>query len=255
MVRYRLDLEEVMLERQLPILQKERETGGLEAEFVGFTPDQVKSVKKHFEATGLPLENIETVVYKKNQKGEENVLGSFQPTERTVTLYKDLNKLPPIAQHGTIVHEQSHSVSPLNPENQRFYGSIESFERAREHAIAVSKQSLETRKFINGYHAFLAKQLEAGQIDTGRFVEETSAILMETRFNNAEHLKQVNEAQKNKAGANAVDIISGVDETLISLIPQVNSKEDLDEHIEQLKKKVLSQGKPVLSNQHLPLAA
>ena len=248
------------MRERLYIRSKESTRRTLDAPFVGFTPEQADRITTHIENIGLPVDNISTVVYRPNQKGENNVLGSYEPNDGIFTLYKSLDELPPVAQHGTIVHELAHSSSPFDEKNQRFYGSPESMTKAREQVQAVSKQSLETGRYLNGYQAYLAKQLEAGQINIDRFVEETHAILIELRFNNFEHLKQVNEAQKaqvNKMNGSEkfVDILSGVDSTLISLIPQVNSKEELDKHVNSLKQTLIAKRQPLLPNQRLPLAA
>ena len=248
-----------MIERQI-VQSKESARRSLDAPFVGFTPEQADRITAHIENIGLPVDNIGTVVYRPNQKGEEKVLGSFEPYDGTFTLYKSLDELPPVAQHGTIVHDLAHSSSPLDEKNQKFYGSPESMAQSREHAQAVSKQSLETGRWLNGYQAYLAKQLEAGQINIDRFVEETHAILIELRFNNFEHLREVNDTQKAQVkkmtgSEKSVDIVSGVDNTLIKLIPQVNSKEELDKHVNSLKEELIAKRQPLLPNQKLPLAA
>src|SRR3990167_8977292 len=241
----------------------------LEAPFIGFTPEQTQRVRSHIENTGLPLNNIERVIYRPGRRGEENILGSFQPYDGTLTIYKSIDKLPPIAQHGTIVHELAHGSSPLDERNERLYGSSEAINTAREHAIAVSRQSLETDRYLNGYQAYLAKQLKSGQIDQSRFVEETHAILVELRFNNPERLSDVGTQQKKQAtkmGKDAVDLItsnkdaasgyvSGVDRTLVSLIEGLNSKKDIDRHVNNLKGSIVKGGRPILPKKQFPLAA
>src|SRR3989344_2620903 len=107
------------------ITNTEKGERNIEAEFVGFSPEQVDRITTHIENIGLPVDNISTVVYRPNQKGEEKVLGSYEPYDGTFTLYKSLDELPPVAQHGTIVHELAHSSSPFDEKNQKFYGSPE----------------------------------------------------------------------------------------------------------------------------------
>jgi len=240
----------------------------LEAEMVGFTPEQEERVQEHIESTGLPSDNIHRVVYRPARRGEENIIGSFQPYDGTLTIYKPIDKLSPVAQHSTIIHEQAHSSSPLDERNSRLYGSDKEMIAARQHAIAVSRQSIETGKYLNPYQKYLARQLEADQIDQSRFVEETHAILVELRFNNPEHLRQVEMAQikrASKMGKDGVALMTnsndaangkviGVDRTLTSLIDGLNTKEDIDRHANGLKTSLIQSGRPILPKE-LPLAA
>ena len=238
-----------------------------EAPMIGFTPEQARRVKNHIESIDLPPDNIEEVVYRPNKRGEKGIVGSFEPFNGRLTVYKDLDKLPPIAQHGTIVHEMTHSVSPLDPCNEPFYGSNEEISFARNHAIAVAYQSLVTQKYINGYQAFLAKKLAVGEIDKERFVEETNAIMVEQRFTNLSHLEQVEKSQKNKlkelkrkgsleaANLRPVDVVAGVEQEISSLIPKLKTKGAINRHVNNLKQGLIAQGRPILPNKRLALAA
>lgn len=235
------------------------------AKFEGFSPYQKERVSEHIQSIGLPADNIETVAYRPNQKGQEAVLGSYQPHDGTLTLYKSLDKLPPIAQHGTIVHELAHSSSPLDPNNERFYGSEESIDTARNHAVAVAKQSELTGKFLNGYQAYLYRELKAKRVDQARFIEETYAIMMELRFTNPHHLQPVETAQKKQLAKmrerqdpealsfEPVNISQGVDRTISALIPGLETKSDIDEHADNLRKNILAQGKLLPSKAYLHL--
>ena len=245
--------KENMSERLIHTLERKYHP---EISYTGFSSEQKQRVKNHIESIGFPTDNIQEVVYRQGKKGEENILGSFQPHDGTFTLFKSLDNLPPIAQHATIVHEFAHSLSPFDPKSEKFYGSNQTLKEAKEHAIAVAEQSKITHKYLNGYQAKLHEQLEAGEIDDLRFVEETRAIMMELRFTNPNHLKQVESAQiKALSGGENVSIIDGVDRTISILIPKLQTKEDIDKHINSLKKKVINQGQPILPNQSFQKAA
>lgn len=232
--------------------------------FDGFNLEQKKKVKNQLNTIGLPLGNIREVRYRPNQRGTENVLGSFQPYDGVLTLYKSLEKLPPIAQQGTMVHEAGgHGTSPFDPKNERMHGGRESMKQSRDFVIAVAEQTDKTRTYLNGYHAYLHKQLLEGNIEKGRFVEETYAILMELRFTNPAHLAQVEAAQHEKlklyekiknVKIEPVDLVSkrkygkdvalsGLDTTIIKLIPRIENYDDLENHIRKVRESVAPEGK------------
>lgn len=242
-----------MAERQ-PVPQPETIRQNFTAEFSGFTDDQTRRVKTRMENFGLPLQNIEKVAYQPNDRGQEGLVGSYQPYTGEMVYYKSLEKLPAIAQDGVMLHETAHSSSPFEEKNIFLYGSVEAATKARAHTEAVAKQSLETNTYLNGYQAALAEKLKSQEIDERRFLEETFAILVELRFTNPKHLEQVQESL-NKKTKDAVDINSGIDQALISLMPEINSQEQLDEHINKLRQQVVKTNKPILPNENLPLAA
>jgi len=151
---------------------------------------------------------------------------------------------------GTIVHEQTHALTPFKSENEAFYGSEEAIMEARFHAIRVALQSLGTEKYLNGYHAKLAAALKTGEINEALFIEETNAIMTELRFTNPNHLRQVEEAQINQVARlkrlgkidqsyQATNIFDGVDCNLLAFMPQVTNKEELNDHIESLRNSLL----------------
>jgi len=166
---------------------QERENNELDVTYVGLSREQQKRIKTHAECIGFPLGNVHELVYTEGKEGQENVLGSYEPFDGKLTLYKSLDNLPPIAQHGTIVHELAHSVSPFDPKSEKLYQTNAALEQAKTHASAVAEQSKITGVYLNGYQAKLHEQLEAGEIDNSRFVEETRAIMMELRFTNPKH--------------------------------------------------------------------
>lgn len=164
-------------------------------EFIGFSPEQKQLVSRGVEDIGMPTDNIKKFRSKKPPKGEEKIRGSYQPDIEEVTLYEPPKEEPPVAQQDTLVHEISHSNSPFNPRNESVYGGQQEQARARIHVISIAKQSVATRTYLNGYQAYLHQQLERKEIDFGRFVEETHAIMVELRFTNPKHLAEVEKAQ------------------------------------------------------------
>jgi len=253
------------MSERISYIQKELKNK-VEITYTGLSKEQQRKVSTHIESIGFPLDNVKKVIYRPGKEGEENILGSFQPNEGTLTLYKSLDKLPPIAQHGTIVHELAHSVSPFDPKNEKFYGSKKAVEQSKKHAVEVAQASADSGKYLNGYQANLHQQLEAGEIDPMRFVEETRAIMMELRFNNPKHLQQVEKAQQktlakiNKSNPNAqvnqdINITDGVDESIFALIPSLKSKGDIDRHVNNLKNNLVRQGQPILPNRNYSIAA
>lgn len=62
-------------------------------------------VRNQMKTIGLPVNNVTEVIYAPNPKRQENLLGTFQPFNGKLTLYKSLTKLPPEAQQETIAHE------------------------------------------------------------------------------------------------------------------------------------------------------
>lgn len=241
----------------------------LEAEFSGFTPDQETHVRQGIEDIGMPTDNIKKFTSKKPRRGEEKLRGTYQPDNEELSLYEPPKEEPPVAQQDTLVHEISHSNTPFNPKNERLFGNREELEITRNHIIAVAKQSTLTRKYLNGYQAYLHQQLEAGKIDSARFVEETHAIMVELRFTNPKHLEEVEKAQlaaikkmnRNNQGSAVMPVaimtsdveaqrgnLVGVDRTISRLIPKLKTKEDIDNHVARVRQNFLKRG-PIFPNQ------
>lgn len=214
-------------------------------QFEGFVnPDHRKFVETRIQAIGLPTDNIRTLRFINadsytDSKRRWFVLGHYDYEKGEYALYKPWQeKLPEVAQLGTMVHELGHADSPLRKENTQLFGTEEKREEARKHAETIAQQTLETRVFLNPYHKKLAEMLKAGQIDKERFVEETNAIMIELRFTNVAHLRQVERSQHERAkirGFEAISIVDGIDQTLITLTsrnhPEIKTVKDLDRHI------------------------
>lgn len=228
----------------------------LDAEFIGFNPEQAKRVKNRIESYGMPLDKIKTITYRPNKHGQESLIGSWTPHNGDLSLYKSMENLPFVAQDETMSHETGHTNSPFDPENDAKYGP-EAAAKARQHAADVALQALETGVYINGYHKALAENYMDEKIDDARYLEETFAIMVGQRFTNPKHLEQVEKAMGEKAedqGLKSVEIKSGIDETLVALMPAISSKEELDKHITNLRKSA-DKEVPILPNENLPLAA
>ncbi len=235
--------QKAILERKIP--------------FEGFTSEQEKKVNNQLRTIGLPLDNVTRIRYRPNQKGTENVLGSFKPYDGVFTLYKSLEKFPPVAQLGTMIHELTHASSPFDTKNENLYGGKESMKQSRNFVLAIAQQTDITRKYLNGYHAYLHEQLLKGQIDKRRFVEETHAILVEQRFVNPAHLGQVEAAQHKKMKEKGIEpvhlvskqkygkevALSGLDANIMKLIPGMKNYDDLENHIKKVRESVAPAGK------------
>ncbi|KKR51323.1 MAG: hypothetical protein UT84_C0001G0008 [Candidatus Curtissbacteria bacterium GW2011_GWA1_40_16] len=239
----------------------------LNAEFIGFTKDQEKRARQYIQDLGMPAQNIKRVVYREARRGEEDILGTWELYNGTLTFYKNLERFPPIAQLKTVAHEQSHSVSSLDPKNEKLYGGRQEQLIAARHIEAVANQSIITRKYLNGYQAHLHRQYERDEIDFTRFAEETQAIMMELRFTNPEHLEKIQKAQfvqirkinsKHQGPAimpvaimtteaQAQKGLVGVDRTLSKLIPHLQTKADIDSHVAEVRRKFLERG-PIFPN-------
>ncbi len=238
-------------------------------EFFGFNPRQKSLVREGVEDIGMPTDNIRSFTSKKPKKGEENIRGVYDPEAQDVGLFEPPEGEPPIAQQKTLVHEISHSNSPFNPRNEGIYGGQREQAEARMHVISIAKQSITTRKYLNGYQAYLHQLLERKEIDFVRFVEETHAIMVELRFTNPNHLMEIEKAQfdeirringrKPNAGIRPVAILTsdidakkgnlvGVDRTISRLIPKLKTRKDIDNHVASVRQKFLERG-PIFSNQ------
>lgn len=217
--------------------------------FEGFSPEQEVWTRRQLEIIGLPLINLKKVSYEPNEPGKENVLGSFQYDNGHMKLYKSLEKLPEIAQLETQVHELAHQNDPTTGTGLESGYKTEAFkEHAEKHARQIAAQTLNTNKYLTGYHKILAKRLEEGVIDMERFVRETHSIMAEQRYSNPNHIKQVEEAQfkaldKKGAKDKFIKIMTsegeeepqGIDKTLIGLIEGVDNNEQLNEHLQRVR--------------------
>jgi hypothetical protein len=156
-----------------------------------------------------------------------------------------------------MIHELSHASSPFDLKNEKLYGGKESIKQSRDFVLAVAQQTDITHKYLNGYHAYLHKQLLNGQIDKRRFVEETHAILVEQRFTNTAHLAQVEAAQHEKMKEKGIEpvhliskqkygkevALSNLDANIMKLIPGMKNYDDLENHIRKVRESVAPAGK------------
>ena len=223
----------------------------------GMNAEQATWFKDNLTRIGLPLtDQVTKLRYAPNTRGNEGVLGTANSANGEFTLYKKLEGLPEIAQYGTMVHEGLHFSDPFLPEHIGQYGEGEeahkNWEAAQEHTRAIARQTHETKVFLNGYHKYLYKQWQAGEISETLFAMETHAIMGEQRMTNPNHLKQIQESQKaklerlNENGLsnlqftaimteNPGDEAVGIDRTLLSLktMHHLNgSVEALNDHID-----------------------
>lgn len=213
-------------------------------------------------ATGLPTGNITAFISRPNSKGRENVLASMGIGDLNLghfTAYDLVMEQHESKQLGTYVHETQHSLTPFETANAHYYGGKENLEDAAEFVKTAAQQSLDTNKWLNGYHALLAKQLRTGKINRDLFDEETSAIATELAMTDRAHLKQVETAQRNSIERRNRDrrnrgleelkftplmssldengnlVAAGIDTSLVHLVEGVDNIDGLMKHIDGLK--------------------
>lgn len=258
----------------------EREQKLTDIQFSGYNKDNAKWFSTHrlnseewtksaIAAIGLPVDNLEEVIFTENTKEDPNTLGSWGVGGAEIgkfRLYKLLKEIPPVAQIGTMTHELAHANTPFNEENNALYGSEEARERAAKHAEAIAEQTIATRVFLNPYHRQIFGIYEATVEKYGEnsdkalqarklLDEETHAIMSQLRLENPKHLAQVEAAQhaslerRRRGGEDVPEpvhilshkdaegnvVVDGIDTTLISLIPEVDTLEDLNNHFRDLK--------------------
>lgn len=229
--------------------------GGLENTF-GFTPGQRTAAVREIASIGMPVGNISSLHRRPNQTGrEENALGSWGISSEEYgqySLFERLDGEHPEVRLGTVAHELWHANSPYVEQNAGLYGSEQERARTEAFVTAVAEQTNLTGKYLNGYHAHLAKQLADDEIEEWRFREETGAIMAQLRVENLAKLRQVQESQhrqlerlkgQGKRVPAAVDIVTrpgraptGIDRALIALMPQVHSITELDARALRLKR-------------------
>lgn len=188
-------------------------------------------VRKIIDSTKLPKTNLKKINKLENPHGLEEVMATWQPWNGELTLFKNLNKLPRIAQMGTIAHELGgHGASPLDANNDRIYGSNTNREKAKQTAVQTATQSLEYKVFMTPYHKMLAGQFLQKKIDGVRYVEEVNAIRTQLIYENPNHLKQVAEAQLKAAqmkGKKGLDIFDAAEENVLFIVPGFEGDKEL----------------------------
>lgn len=210
---------------------------------VGFG-EREEFVRNLVNTIGLPLNNVTRVSHAVETDRQSLTLGSFHLRDGELTFYKRMENLPEVAQLGVAFHELAHANSPFLRKNSALYGTEQNRLAAVDNAITVAGQTLESHIYLNGYHKMLLKALENGDINQGRYLEETNAIMIQLRFTDPKHLREVLESQ-NTDTADAV--IDQLDETLLTLMPQFANKEALDRHIKSLKESYVEKTKPEIS--------
>jgi len=200
----------------------------------------------------LPLSTTTRIAYRPNMRGEEGILGSAEDNGR-VTFWKDMEKIPAVAQWGVALHELGHRVSPLRVENTPLYGSAEKRERAELNAYRMAEQAIITRRFLNGYHKYRYKQMMTGQIPYELWVEETQQIALNLAGENPAHLQQVEDAQRRRMdrmgrrndfvaltsqqNRDGTWNVSALDQALMDLT-KIQSVEELHNHYRKVREKL-----------------
>jgi len=225
---------------------------------VGFTEDQQQDLFTQMYATGLPVSNVQTFVRRANDRGHENVAGHWAQGRGEFAVYdlalKDISE----QRLAVIVHEGAHANTPRHESNAHLFGGEDSRQEALMHVTHLAEQSLQTGKFIDGYHANLAERLRNPKhpkhIDKETFIEETWAIYTEHRLTNPAKLAQVQVAQQRAIERNPrkfkdIDgyqaLISppesseatGLESALITLLDGVENKAELQKHVATLSRR------------------
>jgi hypothetical protein len=229
--------------------------------------EQHTSVVDLIAAVGMPVDNYQSLTYGGRAVIAKNwhavaSWGIGAESQGQFSIYEAFDQLPPEARLGAVAHESAHANSPLRRENAYlFNGELERSEAAL-YAENIARQSLDTGKFLNGYHAFLAGQYQSGKIDEFLFTEETQAIASELALTNRAKLAQVETAQQSEIvrlqglgrwGANRSPVnllsqtdeegnttVDGIDKQLITLVRGVENYGDLIDHVHDLKAQVYS---------------
>lgn len=191
-------------------------------------------IRRMVESVGLPLDNVSRITFQERSAQDtvnSGVLGSVHMETGELSFYKRLEGLPEIAQLGVATHELAHENDPHNVINARLYGSEENMRMTAENVKKLADQTIDTEVFMNWYHKFLFEKLESGQIDNDRFLRETHAIMIELRFTNPKHLKEVLRSQDKET---ADEIFNNLDNTLLALMPHLKTTEELNKHIDNL---------------------
>lgn len=192
-------------------------------------------IRRMVESVGLPLDNVSRITFQERSAQDtvnSGVLGSVHMETGELSFYKRLEGLPEIAQLGVATHELAHENDPHNVNNARLYGSEENMRMTAENVKKLADQTVDTEVFMNWYHKFLFEKLESGQIDNDRFLRETHAIMIELRFTNPKHLKEVLRSQDKET---ADEIFNNLDNTLLALMPHLKTTEELNKHIDNLQ--------------------
>lgn len=154
--------------------------------------------------TRLPLTSVREKAYIPNEHGTHGVLGSWEtagPHQGRLTFYKDMKRIPAIAQFGVAFHEGSHAVSPFTTDSAKDYGGEANRQRVQENVLAIASQAEATGIFLNGYHAHIYNLKRHAQTQeelaqwAQLYLEETHAIANELAVTNYKHLQQVEERQ------------------------------------------------------------
>ncbi len=226
----------------------------------GFTPERREDLIGQIAAVGFPVENFRNFVHRSNDGEDEGVLASWgigQANKGEFSVHELHYTMAREKQLGTLAHESAHANTPLLPENAHLFGGEAERSDAERYVQQLARQSLDTGKWLNGYHKYLAGQYNSGEIGYVTFVEETSAIASELALTNRNHLRQV-EAAQHKSIDNIARIArisgrpeplkvailtsdgnnaeaAGIDRNLVRLLDGVHDRQSLLSHIDGLK--------------------
>ncbi|GEM_PF-3069958 len=214
--------------------------------FEGTTPGQEVAIANDLNALDFAIapKTIRKIIIE-DDINSPDTLGTWWHGKGEYTLKKALIKYPQSID-GTVTHEATHAASPIRAENIDLYrkaGRSENEINSVYNEIrSAAMQTLATKRYLNGYHAWLARELAEGRLTEERFIEETSAILMEERVTNPKHLEQVNDAQriqyikKNGNILGYIDLFDVSNTQIIYMVESVNNaSKDLETYLSELR--------------------
>jgi len=190
--------------------------------------DDALFVRRTIESSGLPIDNIPEIRFVSIRT---KALASSDPETGRMSFHLDYERLPRVAQFGVIVHELAHECEPDKDKNVKLYGSKENMQRAFENIKRVAGQTTETQVFMDSAYKGSFDEMQAGKIDEERFLQETHATMIELRYTDPKHLREVLESQNKET---ADEILNKLDDTILMLNPHLKSREELDNHITNL---------------------
>lgn len=221
---------ENMRDPKLQAMQDRRATlEGLDHQ--GFSRNEINELRGIIASSGLPIRGLTSFVHESDResvdanghKGGQVIASMHTHGEHRgrFTVHDVYYQASDEEKKATTVHEMTHNLSALRPENRDIFGEGEDGERERQ-AIAsyvakVAEQSLVTGVHLNGYHKHLMQEystreaklqeaVRAGNLTEReaqqqiaiakyKYTEETQAILTEMSFFKRAKLEQVQEAQ------------------------------------------------------------
>lgn len=217
--------------------------------FEDFDDTRLAQVRKIIGECGLPLSQIRTISLRKGfieQDGERPPTIARYDAQTGVLAISTEAFVPTGRLIRALVHETAHSYTPLKiSRNKDSVIAIPGEEKTTEFVRAVALQASETKIFINNEHAYVHTQYTSGKLSFYDFVEETWAILVDQRYTDPDHLRQVDDAQRKAMNA------QGKKDTAVSLLSPLGAKKATGIDAIVIEKIGLSSKNPAALERHI----